>query len=52
VRDYLLNPEHPGNGGKARFFIGFGFMLDEAGTHLLLRALSDHPIHNTVVQFV
>jgi hypothetical protein len=25
VRDYLLNPQHPGNGGKAAFFTSFGF---------------------------
>lgn len=25
IRDYLLNPEHPDNGGKARFFAELGF---------------------------
>ena len=25
ITDYLLNPEHPGNGGKARFFRLLGF---------------------------
>jgi hypothetical protein len=27
--DYILNPAHPDNGGKARFFFGFGFRRDE-----------------------
>ena len=25
ARDYLLDPGHPGNGGKAAFFNAFGF---------------------------
>lgn len=25
ITDYLLNPAHPANGGKANFFLGFGF---------------------------
>ena len=25
IRDYLLNPNHPGNGGQADFFLRFGF---------------------------
>ena len=25
VYDYLLNPMHPDNSGKAQFFVGFGF---------------------------
>lgn len=25
ITGYLLNPEHPDNGGKARFFLGLGF---------------------------
>ena len=25
VRFYLLDPTHPGNGGKAAFFAAFGF---------------------------
>ena len=27
--DYLLNPAHPDNGGKALFFLGLGFQRDE-----------------------
>jgi hypothetical protein len=29
VRDYLLNPQHPGNGGKAGFFTSYGFSLSD-----------------------
>ncbi len=29
ITDYLLNPAHPDNGGKARFFLGLGFTADE-----------------------
>ena len=29
VVDYLLNREHPDNGGKADFFIGMGFNLGD-----------------------
>ena len=25
LRDYILNPEHPGNGGKAAYFQALGF---------------------------
>ena len=28
IVDYLLNPAHPDNGGKARFFAGLGFSVD------------------------
>jgi hypothetical protein len=27
IRDYLLDPQHPGNGGKAGFYASFGFTL-------------------------
>jgi hypothetical protein len=37
VRDYLLNPQHPGNGGKATFFTSFGFSL---GPNLPTRSAS------------
>ena len=30
ITDYLLNPEHPDNGGKAAFFISLGFSQDDA----------------------
>ncbi len=29
ITDYLLNPDHPANGGKARFFMEFGFMRSD-----------------------
>ncbi|MBI5153938.1 hypothetical protein HZA57_01770 [Candidatus Poribacteria bacterium] len=29
VCNYLLNPEHPDNGGKAAFFLGLGFCVAE-----------------------
>jgi hypothetical protein len=29
VVDYLLNPKHPDNGGKARFFESLGFTADD-----------------------
>ena len=28
IRDYLLNPAHPDNGGKAQFFLSAGFSKD------------------------
>ncbi len=28
IKDYLLNPAHPDNGGKARFFLGLGFTVE------------------------
>jgi hypothetical protein len=29
IRDYLLNPAHPDNGGKAEYFLAAGFSKDE-----------------------
>ncbi len=29
IVDYILNPAHPDNGGKAVFFLGLGFRRDE-----------------------
>ncbi|HXU38584.1 MAG TPA: hypothetical protein VN937_19675 [Blastocatellia bacterium] len=29
ITDYLLNREHPDNGGEADFFIGLGFQADD-----------------------
>jgi len=37
LADYLLNPAHPDNGGKAAFFEGLGFRRDQWET--LARAL-------------
>jgi hypothetical protein len=28
ITEYLLNPEHPDNGGKAEFFLSLGFRRD------------------------
>lgn len=28
ITEYLLNPEHPDNGGKATFFVALGFTRD------------------------
>ena len=44
VRDYLLDPNHPGNGGKATFFQRFGF--NQSAWSLLKAALLDHPLNN------
>ena len=32
IVDYLLNPAHPDNGGKAEFFTNFGFVREEWDT--------------------
>lgn len=29
IVDYLLNPAHPDNGGKAKFFVGLGFTVEQ-----------------------
>lgn len=29
IADYLLNPAHPDNGGKASFFIALGFLREQ-----------------------
>lgn len=42
--DYLLNPSHPDNGGKAAFFEGWGFsrvnsnVLERAIRHMIARS--------------
>lgn len=36
IVDYILNPAHPDNGGKALFFLGLGFSLE--GWRLLAAA--------------
>jgi len=41
VRSYLLDPTHPGNGGKAVFFNAFGFTLQNWTS--LRDALKKHP---------
>jgi len=48
VRDYLLNPGHPQNNGKANFFQSFGFSQQH---WLILRdALHFHPVTNPVAK--
>ena len=37
ITEYLLNPEHPDNGGKAAFFVSLGF--SHADSHGLANAL-------------
>lgn len=32
LSDYLLNPAHPDNGGKAAFFLGLGFARSDVAT--------------------
>jgi hypothetical protein len=29
ITDYLLNPAHPDNGGKTKFFLGLGFAAEQ-----------------------
>lgn len=47
IRDYLLNPNHPDNGGKAAFFNAFGFTAQ--GWASLREALRAHPGMHVVV---
>lgn len=46
VADYLLNAEHPENGGKAAFFLALGFCREEWPklATALRRAAEDHPV--------
>ncbi len=50
VEDYLLNLEHPIGGGKARFFIHFGFQRDRWGelAAALLRHAQENPVTETL----
>jgi uncharacterized protein DUF6883 len=45
---YLLNPAHPVGGGKASFFLRFGFT--QAGWKRLAEALLQHVRENEVVE--
>jgi hypothetical protein len=47
VLDYLLNEAHPDNGGKARFFVSFGFSREDPDS--LIKALRDVAQHGEVV---
>jgi hypothetical protein len=50
VEDYLLNLEHPIGGGKAKFFIHFGFHREqwEELAAALLRHAQENPIADTL----
>ena len=48
IADYLLNPAHPDNNGKAEFFESFGFRLDDWGT--LAKALRQAALGGEVIQ--
>lgn len=47
IVDYLLDGAHPDNGGKARFFSGWGFSV--ANWQVLARAIRDMVHRNEVV---
>ena len=47
VRDYLLDPAHRSNGGKAHFFDRFGY--NSRNWRALRDALKAHPLSNLVV---
>jgi hypothetical protein len=47
VTRYLLNPEHPVGGSKARFFLRFGFTVAEWGR--LAEALARHAREHDVM---
>ena len=40
ISEYLLNPDHPSNGGKADFFLRFGFSTERVET--MAAALLQH----------
>ena len=48
VRDYLLNPQHPDNSGKAGFYTSFGFSLRDWPT--LADALRKHAVTHSVTR--
>lgn len=48
VADYLLNPGHPDNGGKAAFFEGLGFR--RATWEILAKALQELAAQTEVTQ--
>jgi hypothetical protein len=50
VYDYLLNPMHPDNSGKAQFFVGFGFT--SLRWDILRDALQAHPLSNLVANTI
>lgn len=40
ISEYLLNPDHPNNGGKSKFFLSFGFSREQI--ELMGTALFQH----------
>jgi len=48
INEYLLNREHPDNGGKAEFFIGLGFTSENWET--LADALRSLAVNSPVTQ--
>jgi hypothetical protein len=48
VRLYLLNPAHPTGGGKAKFFLQFGFIARE--WNVLALALAAHAQENDFIE--
>jgi hypothetical protein len=50
VEDYLLNLSHPIGGGKARFFLHFGFRREEWNT--LAEAFQKHALENPVADLI
>jgi hypothetical protein len=50
ITNYLLNDAHPNNGGKAKFFMAFGFT--PANWQELKNALLDHPRNNPYVSTI
>ena len=48
IRDYLLNPQHPGNGGKAGFFTSYGF--SHRDWYRLGDALRKHAVQHSVTR--
>ena len=53
IREYLLNARHPRGGGKARFFLGLGFMPDQPDVlrQTLLRLAASAEMEETVTTF-
>ncbi|MGA2749398.1 MAG: DUF6883 domain-containing protein [Verrucomicrobiota bacterium] len=50
VEDYMLNPEHPIGGGKAKFFAHFGFRRErwEELAAALRRHAQENPVADTL----
>jgi hypothetical protein len=46
IADYILNPAHPDNGGKATFFLGLGFRRNECGplAAAFRKVAESHPV--------